>query len=74
MFGPKLAGLGNELSYYQSHVKPFLRQSAKVLTDLGFARDDSVVAAFDEGLRAIERTRRRNLLARHEGLDGRFKE
>ena len=74
MFGPKLAELGNELSYYQSHVKPFLRQSEKVLTDLGFAHDDSVVATFDEGLSSTERTRSRNLLARHEGLNGRFKE
>ena len=74
MFGPKLTALGNELSYYQSHVKPFLRQSKRVLTDLGMVHDDSVVTAFDEGVSSIESTRRRNLLARHEGLNERFKE
>ena len=74
MFGPKPAGLGNELSYYQSHEKPFLRQSETVLKNLGFVHDDSVVTGFDEGLSAIERTRRRILLAWHEGLNGRYKE
>ena len=44
------------------------------MTDLGFVHNDSVVTTFDEGLSSIERTRSRNLLARHGGLNGRFKE
>jgi len=71
--GPYLPGIFPDLSIYRSRIKPFLLDGEFVLNDLGFRGDETCINAHDSGPPSIALKRRKNLLARHETINGRVK-